>query len=508
MASAATEPEPEPRLDTDPPARTVQAATDLSEADRTRALARFALLRPCLEDGVPQTRLAADHGIPLRTLRRWMAAYRQHGLAGLARAPRRDRHTRLFPERLLTLIEALALRPPRLSAAAVHRQVVRVATVQGWPVPSYSTVYAIIRGLDPALTTLAHEGTKAYQDAFDLIHRRTAARPNELWQADHTPLDLWVLDQRGQPARPWLTVIMDDYSRAIAGYALSLAAPSALQTALALRQAIWRKGEPGWHVCGIPDTFYTDHGADFTSRHLEQVSADLHMQLVFSQVGMPRGRGKIERFFGTVGQRFRSTLPGYAPAGAPSPSPTPTLSLSELEQRLRAFIIEDYHQRVHGETGACPQARWEAGAFLPRLPESLEQLDLLLLTVATPRKVHPDGIHFQGQRYADLTLAAYVGEAVTIRYDPRDIAELRVFYQDRFLCRAICHELAGETIALRDLERARRQRRRELRGQLLERARQLAPFLPLYPPLAATPALPDAEPSPPERPRLKRYRNE
>ena len=50
-----------------------------------------------------------------------------------------------------------------------------------------------------------------------------------------------------------------------------------------------------------------------------------------------------------------------------------------------------------------------------------EQLDLPLLTVATPRKVHPDGIHLQGLRYLDPTLAAYVGEAVTIRYDPRGL---------------------------------------------------------------------------------------
>ncbi len=56
----------------------------------------------------------------------------------------------------------------------------------------------------------------------------------------------------GKLARPWLTVIEDDHSRAIAGYAVNLDAPSALQTALALRQAIWRKSEPGWHVCGIP----------------------------------------------------------------------------------------------------------------------------------------------------------------------------------------------------------------------------------------------------------------
>jgi len=32
----------------------------------------------------------------------------------------------------------------------------------------------------------------------------------------------------------------------------------------------------------------------------------------------------------------------------------------------------------------------------------------------------------------DLTLAAYVGEPVTVRYDPRDMAEIRVF-QDLLL---------------------------------------------------------------------------
>src|SRR5713226_7566556 len=79
------------------------------------------------------------------------------------------------------------------------------------------------------------------QRAQELLYRREATRSNEIWQADHTPLDLWVLDERGRAARPWFTVVLDDYSRAVAGYALSLHAPSSIQTALALRQAIWRK---------------------------------------------------------------------------------------------------------------------------------------------------------------------------------------------------------------------------------------------------------------------------
>src|SRR6266446_3791883 len=168
------------------------------------------------------------------------------------------------------------------------------------------------------------------------------------------------------------------------------------------------------------------------------------MRLVFSQPGMPRGRGRIERFFLTLTQRWLCGIPGYAPAGYPPP--VPTLTRAALEGSLLAFVLDDYHQRPHSETGVPPQARWEAGGFLPRLPDSVEQLDLLLLTVAKARQVQRDGIHFQGFRYVEPTLAAYVGEPVIVRYDPRDMAEIRVYHGDAFLCRAVCnfsHSVAG-----------------------------------------------------------------
>jgi putative transposase len=92
---------------------------------------------------------------------------------------------------------------------------------------------SIIRQLDPGLVMLAHAGPKLYADRYELLYRREASRSNEMWQADHTPLDLRVLDERGRPARPWLTVLLDDYSRAVAGYTLSLHDPSSIQTALA-----------------------------------------------------------------------------------------------------------------------------------------------------------------------------------------------------------------------------------------------------------------------------------
>jgi putative transposase len=144
------------------------------------------------------------------------------------------------------------------------------------------------------------------------------------------------------------------------------------------------------------------------------------------------------------------------------------------------------------------------------MADSLEQLDLLLLTVARTRKVQADGVRFQGMRYIDPVLAAYVGETVLLRYDPRDIAEVRLFYQGKFLCRAICPELAGQTVALRDIRQARDQRRRELRETLRDRRRTVDALLDLRrgsSPMSVTvPAAQDAPRT--SGPALKRYENE
>jgi len=299
-----------------------------------------------------------------------------------------------------------------------------------------------------------------------------------MWQADHTPLDILLLDEIGTPTKPWLTAIEDDYSRMIVGYRLSFQKSTALTTALALRQAICHKEDPRWHAYGIPTVFYTDHGSDFTSQHMELVAADLPMELIFSNVGVPRGRGKIERFFRSVDQLLLQDTPGYAPKG--STGVKATLTLPAFEQRFRTWLLEDYHTRVHVETKWKPQERWEAGGFLPRTPTSLEQLDLLLLTVAKTRRVQQDGIRFQGYRYIDPTLAGYIREEVVIRYDPADLAEIRVFYQERFVCRAICQELAGVTISLKEIEKARSERRKQVKTELSTRAVMVDRFVEVH----------------------------
>jgi putative transposase len=185
------------------------------------------------------------------------------------------------------------------------------------------------------------------------------------------------------------------------------------------------------------------------------------------------------------------------------------LTLAGLTAELERFLVDEYHNEPHTTTGFKPHERWVAGEFLPRMPESLEQLDLLLLTVPKTRRVHRDGIRFSGLRYIDATLAAYVGEEVLLRYDPRDITEVRVFYEGRFVCRAVCQELAGETVPLREVIRARERRRRELRQTIRDRCKVVDSLLEARGGCVTEGPAGDAPENPPEAQRagrpLKRY---
>ena len=80
-----------------------------------------------------------------------------------------------------------------------------------------------------------------------------------------------------------------------------------------------------------------------------------------------------------------------------------------------------------------------------------------------------DGIRFQGLRYVSPTLAGYVGRSVVIRYDPRDITEIRVFDHDEFVCKAVNQEHHDQKVSLKEIQAARNARRRALRAGINER---------------------------------------
>ena len=430
------------------------------------AAERWRVLRLHVEDQIPIAVVARETGISARTLQRWHQLYRSGGIAGLDPRRRSDAGVRRTASETVTFIERLALTRPRPALANLHRLAVTDARQRDLQAPSYSTVREIVRALDPALVTLALEGPASYRDKHELVFRRRAERPNQTWQSDHTELDILIVGAGGKPDRPWLTTVMDDHSRAICGYMLFTGAPSAMNTALALRQAIWRKTDPAWAMCGIPDILHVDHGSDFTSHHLERTAIALHVRIIHSTIARPQGRGKIERFFRTINTELLATLPGRLGPG--SRTPQPVLTLSELDRAIGVFIAT-YNDRTHSQLGISPKEAWIGEGWLPRMPDSLEELDGLLLTVPKTRVVQRDGIHFQGQRYLAPTLAPFVGHTITIRYDPRDISEIRVYDRDTFICTAIDEAHPNLRLSLRDIETARRTRHRQLRRAINDR---------------------------------------
>lgn len=58
-------------------------------------------------------------------------------------------------------------------------------------------------------------------------------------------------------------------------------------------------------------------------------------------------------------------LPGHAPRGTKDRAGQARLSLAELDATIGKFIVANYHQHPHSETGQPPQARRDATGFLP-----------------------------------------------------------------------------------------------------------------------------------------------
>src|SRR5699024_7668937 len=179
----------------------------------------------------------------------------------------------------------------------------------------------------------------------------------------------------------------------------------------------------------------------------------------------------------TITTELLPHLPGFIPHGTGgSPITEPRLTLHQLDDVLERFIVDEYNERIHSSTGAAPHERWRSDSFIPRTPARPEDIDLLLLTAATPRRVQRDGIRFASTRYISPVLAAYVGEDVTVRYDLRDLGEIRIFHDNAFLCRAISPERSSETVSFADLQTARNARRRALQQQLRELTAHAAPL--------------------------------
>lgn len=437
--------------------------TDFSSGDNDSALQEYALIAPCIEHGLSHKARAAETGVSRKTISRKIEKFNAGGIDALRRKTRSDKGQTRVSENTFKFIKGKLLSNPKLSFATIERQLNRLGAHKEEFAASYQQIRRVRKSLNEDLVVLARS-EKEFEETREMLIRHEALFRNEMWQSDHKFLDIFVWDSSRKPVKPVLTGIIDDYSRAIMGYYLDLDPPSAQRTAIALRQAIWKKDNPRWLVCGIPDYFYTDGGSDFRSNRIKQVAAELDITRRKRQSDKPQGGGKIERFFLTVNQMLMSELPGYTPEG--EPPATPGLTIQQLQAIFHHWVIDEYMHKVHTETGEKPFDRWSNHHLHPRLAPSLEALDVLLMTVPNPRTVQQDGIRIFNLRYEADELRGLVEKEVTVRYDPRDISEVLVYFDNALVCHAKCGEIAEQKPSLKERMRARNAYKRELRKDI------------------------------------------
>lgn len=182
---------------------------------------------------------------------------------------------------------------------------------------------------------------------------------------------------------------------------------------------------------GIPERTYWDNGAVYQSRQIQLVAGRLGVQVVFATPYHPQGKGKIERWFKTCQDAF---FPEARRAGLQT--------LDELNAFFWGWLERGYHDREHSELKATPRDRWEAGAHRVRLPAPGSLVDLFLWEET--RLVDKTGcVSLQNNRYA--VGEHLVGRKVEVRFDPFDLARVRIYVDGAFVETAEPVNLTSQT---------------------------------------------------------------
>jgi len=345
--------------------------------------------------------------VGMRTLERYLSQYRKGEWDGIKPKGRTKKKNLRIPPAVLQ--EAIRLRRQRPERSV--EQIIFILEESGAVGPGKIAASTLARHLKKAGASrkdLLKDGTGSHG------HRRFEAEDvHVLWQFDfqHT---LYLPDPKDLKKRKKaiLFAILDDYSRLIV-HAQFYWDEKLPRMEDSLKKAILRHG--------IPEQFYCDNGAAFSSQHLVRICGKLGIHLSHSRPYRPAGRGKIERLFRFVDTSFKPEAYQQIQDGR-------IATLEQLNQALASWIDGYYHERVHGSTKQPPRVRAAASKREPRRKTFAEITEIFLWEET--RKVDKTGcISLDGNTYeVDLELC---GERVLLRYDPFDLSRIQVWHDGR-----------------------------------------------------------------------------
>lgn len=476
--------------------KSIISADDLAWSEASK---RHEVLRPLLENSDRRysdvAQASQTLGISVQHTYRLLKKLRteQTTTALLARSRGPQRGSKRLSESVEYLIEQVIdqvyLTREKPSLKQVHRQLSGLCRGAGLISPSLKALRTRIAARNMRTVVRKREGRARAEAVFHQIQGSLEAeRPLEIIQIDHTKVDLMLVDEltRTSIGRPWLTLVMDVYSRMVLGFLLSLEPPSATSVALALSQAvlpkdIWRAErliENSWPAFGLPKCIHVDNGAEFHSRAFERGCAQHGIKIFYRPPATPRYGGHIERLMGTLMRRIQS-LPGTTFSNVVAKSDylsdaRACLSFRELERIITLEIVGPYHNEIHRGIGTPPVSYWSQSIENShiRLPVD-EQAFILDFLPYQERAIRRDGLQLFNIRYQDGGLAHLLMQPsirLRVKYDPRNLSAVYVELSDGDHVRVPYADLRREPITLWEHRDAVRRLREEGRRAIDETA--------------------------------------
>lgn len=372
------------------------------------------------------------------------------------RHPRQDpRVIELFEEAVKSSFDQSPQANVKEAIAKVERIIEQENTLRPassrYKLPSKATFHRMFARFDEYDKTILREGKRIAARKFKLAGAGpVTTRILERVEIDHTPLDLFLIDEKTKLplGRPTLTIVLDHHSRMPLGYHLGFNTPSTAAVLAALRHAILPKKKRkstinlvihgDWPCFGIPEIIVVDNGLEFHGKSLEQVAFILGILIQYCPKKEPQFKGVVERYLKTINYSFVHLLPGtsyakYYQRGDYDPQEHAVLTLSEFKELFEKWLIDVYANTVHRTLNTTPLEKWNSSAksYTPRLPRSLNQLTAEI-AISCKRRLQHYGIRLHGLEYSHDDLAPILrrfgpGVQVTVTYDTNDLGTIRVF---------------------------------------------------------------------------------
>jgi transposase InsO family protein len=417
-----------------------------SERDLRTANYRSGLVMGYVHEGsLPM----ATH-VPLRTFYRWVGQYRQaeinygSGYLGLLsdNGAKGNRTPKLPETARREMTEAFEQDYETTKQKTLYASWIKLklsCEEKGIAPPSYKTFAIAACQRDPYRQKLKRQGRRSayalepfYFD-LELKTPRHGDRPFEIGHIDHTELDVEVVcSQTGRVlGRPWMTLLIDAYSRRVPAIYLTFDPPSYRSCMMVLRECVRRHQR-------LPQIVVVDGGKEFESTYFEALLANYQCTKKVRPGAKPRFGSVCERIFQVSNTQFVHNLRGNTQimrnvrqvTKSVNPEGLATWSLTELYDRLCEYLYEIYDTVEHPALGRSPRE-----AFLSRLADTGERQHrmipydeaFLIFTLPTTNRgtakvVAGKGVKIHHVYYWCETFREpqVQGSLVAVRYDPFD----------------------------------------------------------------------------------------